>query len=453
MNLEQLGVLANTTGYVVPVCFSLSIAATYARPYFFYWTFSYLFYLPSILSLAIPEPYNGWLGITMAMVLSYQLGTWCLLRTAEAIQPDRPLFRKTRMAWWASLVIAEGMLMAGQPLELAFTAPGLLLIAVHLRFGRRLWRLELASTLRSARLLSILLVIVGLWALLFPILNNTPFFWVGCTVSGALHLLVGIQMVIFMLEDVATILRAQNKQLQELDGLKSSFISTVSHELRTPITAIKSASWLLTATKRVPEPTELGAIIGQQADQLSRIVDDMLDFSVLESGGMTYYQDRFELGELAEEAVQGAVPMFAEKGILLDFEPGAQPVPVEGDPERLKQVIGNLLANALKFTEPGGQVSVHVVTEGSMARLSVTDSGIGIAPEHRTRIFERFYQVDGTNTRRNGGAGLGLAISRAIVEDGHHGRIWVEEAPGGGSTFVMTLPLAQAKAGTASLTA
>jgi signal transduction histidine kinase len=117
-------------------------------------------------------------------------------------------------------------------------------------------------------------------------------------------------------------------------------------------------------------------------------------------------------------------------------------VPVEGDPERLKQVIGNLLANALKFTEPGGQVSVHVVTEGAMARLSVTDSGIGIAPEHRTRIFERFYQVDGTNTRRSGGAGLGLAISRAIIEEGHHGRIWVEDTLGGGSTFIVSLPVA-----------
>jgi signal transduction histidine kinase len=128
-------------------------------------------------------------------------------------------------------------------------------------------------------------------------------------------------------------------------------------------------------------------------------------------------------------------------------------VPVEGDPERLKQVIGNLLANALKFTDPGGRVSVTVALEGAMARLAVTDTGVGIAPEHRTRIFERFYQVDATNTRRSGGAGLGLAISKAIVEEGHHGRLWVEDAPGGGSTFVMTLPLAQAKSETAPLTA
>jgi signal transduction histidine kinase len=453
MNLDQLGAIANVAGYVVPIFFSLTIAATYARPYFFRWTLSYMFYLPAIMSAALPAPYVDWLAVTVAALICYHLGTWFLLLTIEGVQPDRPPFRKLRAAWWGTLAIGGGMLMAGQPLTLAIAAPGLLMVVVYLIFAVRMWTLGQADTRRSARALAVMLALVGLWAIAFPALSGTPYMWMGFVVSGVLHLMLGIQMVVYMLEDVAAMLRTQNEQLQALDGLKSSFISTVSHELRTPITAIKSASWLLTAAKRMPEPTELGAIIGQQADQLSRIVDDMLDFSVLESGGMTYYQDRFELGELAEEAVQGALPMFAEKGLVLDFEPGAQPVPVEGDPERLKQVIGNLLANALKFTEPGGRVGVHVVSAGSMARLSVTDSGIGIAPEHRTRIFERFYQVDATNTRRSGGAGLGLAISRAIVEDGHHGRIWVEEAPGGGSTFVMTLPLAQAKAGTAPLTA
>jgi signal transduction histidine kinase len=442
MTNDQLGAIANTAGYAMPLLLSLSIASTYSRRYFFHWTLSYLCYMPTIMALALPEPYSGWLGINVVLVLCYQLGTWYVLRAAEGIQSDQPLFRRMRLAWWAALLVAEGMLLAGQSIEQAFIAPGLFLVGVHLRFAARLWRLDQVPTRRSARTLAILVAAVGLWTLGFPFFGGSPYMWVGCVVSGMLHLLVGIQMVIYMLDEAAAMLRHQNARLQELDGLKSSFISTVSHELRTPITAIKSASWLLSGTKRVPEPTELGMIIGQQADQLSRIVNDMLDFSVLESGGMTYHQERFELGELAEEAVQGALPMFAEKGLVLDFEPGAQPVPVEGDPERLKQVIGNLLANALKFTEPGGNVSVHVATEGSMARLSVTDSGIGIAPEHRLRIFERFYQVDGTNTRRSGGAGLGLAISRAIIEEGHQGRIWVEDAPDGGSTFIVMLPLA-----------
>jgi signal transduction histidine kinase len=444
MTSEQLGVIANTAGYVVPMLFSFSIAVTYARPYFFNWTLSYVAYLPPVLFLGLPAPYSEWLWLTMPMVLCYQLGTWYVMRTAEEIRPEEPRFHKIRATWWVALLISEGMLLAGQPLALAFTAPGLLLVAVHLAFAWKLWRRDEQGTPRGARILAILMAALGLWALSFALFAGTPYLWLGCLISGALHLLVGVQMVIYLLEEVAGVLRAQNKQLQELDILKSGFISTVSHELRTPITAIKSASWLLTATKRVPEPTELGTIIGQQADQLSRIVDDMLDFSVLESGAMTYYQERFDLGELAEEAVQGVQPMFDEKGLMLDFEPGTRPVAIEGDPDRLKQVIGNLLANALKFTEPGGRVSVHVDTEGSMARLAVTDSGIGIAPEHRTRVFERFYQVDNTNTRRSGGAGLGLAISRAIVEEGHHGRLWVEDAPGGGSTFVVMLPLAVA---------
>jgi signal transduction histidine kinase len=442
MTSEQLGVIANTAGYVVPMLFSLSIAITYARPYFFNWTLSYLAYLPPVLCLGIPAPYSGWLWFTMPMVLCYQLGTWYVMRTAEEMRPEEPRFHKLRATWWIALLISEGMLLVGQPLALAFTAPGLLLVAVHLVFAWKLWRRDERVTPHSARILAVLMAALGLWALSFPLFAGTPYLWLGCLISGALHLLVGVQMVIYLLEEVAGVLRHQNEQLQELDALKSSFISTVSHELRTPITAIKSASWLLTGTKRVPEPTELGTIIGQQADQLSRIVGDMLDFSVLESGAMTYHRARFELGELAEEAVQGASPMFAEKEVVLDFEPDGVPVPVEGDPDRLKQVIGNLLANALKFTEPGGRVSVQVVTEGSQARLSVADTGVGIAPEHHTRIFERFYQVDGTNTRRSGGAGLGLAISRAIVEEGHHGRIWVEDVPGGGSTFIVTLPLA-----------
>jgi signal transduction histidine kinase len=453
MNLDQLGAIANVAGYVVPIFFSLTIAATYARPYFFRWTLSYVFYLPAIMAMALPAPYAGWLGVTLAALICYHLGTWFLLLTIEGVQPDRPPSRKLRAAWWATLAVGAAMLLMGQTLTLAITAPGLLMVVVYLNFTQRMWTLGQADTRRSARSLAVLLALTGLWALAFPALSGTPYIWMGFVIAGVLHLMLGIQMVVYMLEDVAAMLRGQNEQLQALDGLKSSFISTVSHELRTPITAIKSASWLLTAAKRMPEPAELGVIIGQQADQLSRIVDDMLDFSVLESGGMTYYQDRFELGELAEEAVAGVSPMFDEKGLVLAFEPGNRPVPVEGDPERLKQVIGNLLANALKFTDPGGRVSVTVALEGAMARLAVTDSGIGIAPEHRTRIFERFYQVDATNTRRSGGAGLGLAISKAIVEEGHHGRLWVEDAPGGGSTFVMTLPLAQAKSETAPLTA
>lgn len=442
MNLDQLGAIANAAGYVVPIFFSLTIAATYARPYFFRWTLSYLFYLPAIMAQALPAPYAGWLGVTAATLICYHLGTWFLLLTIEGVRPDRPPFGKLRAAWWATLAVGGAMLLAGQPLTLAITAPGLLMVVVYLTFAVRMWALDQADTRRSARALAVLLALTGLWALGFPVFEGTPYMWAGFVVSGVLHLMLGIQMVVYMLEDVAAMLRGQNDQLQALDGLKSSFISTVSHELRTPITAIKSASWLLTAAKRMPEPTELGTIIGQQADQLSRIVDDMLDFSVLESGGMTYHRARFELGELAEEAVAGVSPMFAEKGIALDFEPGEVPVPLQGDPDRLKQVIGNLLANALKFTDPGGRVSVTVALDGTVARLAVTDTGVGIAHEHRQRIFERFYQVDATNTRRSGGAGLGLAISRAIVEEGHHGHIWVEDAPGGGSSFMVTLPLA-----------
>jgi signal transduction histidine kinase len=450
MNLDQLGAIANVAGYVVPIFFSLTIAATYARPYFFRWTLSYLFYLPAIMAQALPAPYAGWLGVTVAALTCYHLGTWFLLLTIEGVQPDRPPFRVLRAAWWATFAIGVAMLLMGQPMTLAITAPGVLMVVVYLAFAHRMRTLDQADTRRSARALAVLLALTGLWALGFPAFSGTPYMWVGFVVSGVLHLMLGIQMVVYMLEDVAAMLRGQNEQLHALDGLKSSFISTVSHELRTPITAIKSASWLLTAAKRMPEPAELGVIIGQQADQLSRIVDDMLDFSVLESGAMTYYQDRFELGELAEEAVAGVSPMFAEKGLVLDFAPGEVPVPVQGDPERLKQVIGNLLANALKFTDPGGRVSVQVLADGTLARLAVTDTGIGIAPEHRTRVFERFYQVDATNTRRSGGAGLGLAISRAIVEEGHQGRIWVEETPGGGSTFVLTLPLAKTTAEVAS---
>jgi sigma-B regulation protein RsbU (phosphoserine phosphatase) len=234
-----------------------------------------------------------------------------------------------------------------------------------------------------------------------------------------------------------------NRRLQQLDRLKSDFVSTVSHELRTPLTAIRSLSESLLAAGDIPRERaeQFLAIIVRESQRLSRMIGQLLDLSRIEAGKMEWRMERLDLGEVVARAVETNRALFHDKGIGLAVPSPDGPVPVEADRDKLIQVLTNLLSNAAKFTPAGGRVAVRTFREADRGVVEVEDSGIGIPPDQLEAIFERFRQVGDTLTAKPEGAGLGLPISREIVQH-HRGSITVRSEPGRGSCFRVALPLA-----------
>ena len=229
-----------------------------------------------------------------------------------------------------------------------------------------------------------------------------------------------------------------------LDQLKNEFVSTVSHELRTPLTSIRGSLGLIVAGAAGTLPDKARSLLEiahKNSERLVGLVNDILDIEKIESGRMEFRHDRLEAGSLVEQAVEANHAYAAQHEVeyRITARPGT-PLPVQGDADRLIQVLTNLLSNAAKFSPAGSAVEVAVETVGRQARISVRDRGAGIPEEFRGRIFQRFAQADASDVRRKGGTGLGLSIAKAIVER-HGGRIGFEPAEGGGTRFWFTLPL------------
>ena len=230
-------------------------------------------------------------------------------------------------------------------------------------------------------------------------------------------------------------------ELRELNRMRSEFISNVSHELRTPVTAIKGfAESLLDGEEDEATTRRFLALIGDAADRLVRLVDDVLSLSRAESREVRL---RIEPVSVAEAARSQAALLEAEarsRQVTIHIEVPRDLPPVAADRELLDRVLLNLLDNAVKYNRPGGAVTVTAQTAPENAvRIEVSDTGAGIAPEDLPRLFERFYRVDKARSRRLGGTGLGLAIAKQVVEQ-HGGRIEVQSTLGEGSTFSFTIP-------------
>lgn len=258
----------------------------------------------------------------------------------------------------------------------------------------------------------------------------------------------------FPVEYTATPIRKEDKvvgavvafsdvtQRREVERLKNEFISTVSHELRTPLTSIKGALGLIKGQVVGDLPGKLEAMLEiahKNSDRLVRLINDILDIEKIEAGKMDLQKQRIDVRAVVEDAISEILGFAVEREISLVIGATYDDARVDADADRLMQVLTNLMSNAVKFSPPGGKVEIEVARENGMVRISVVDHGPGIATDYQARIFEKFSQVDASDSRERGGTGLGLSISKSIVEM-HGGEIDLRSELGDGATFFFTLP-------------
>ncbi len=228
---------------------------------------------------------------------------------------------------------------------------------------------------------------------------------------------------------------------QALEQMRNQLLATVSHELRTPLASIKGfATTLLRQDVRWDEATqrEFLQIIEEESNRLEELIDNLLDMSQVEAGALRIHAEPLHLRRLVREAVEQAQRRTEAHWFVVDL-PEELPR-VWADPRRIRQVLSNLLENAVKYSPDGGEISVRCEVDSANVVVSVADHGVGIPPALRERVFDPFFQADGSSTRLVGGSGLGLAIVKGIIA-AHHGAIWVEAAPERGSVFRFTLPI------------
>lgn len=298
-----------------------------------------------------------------------------------------------------------------------------------------------------------------------PGADGAPFPWSGCYVHeaiqhGSLVLAEEDEYVradgtVFPVEITASPLLDESEvlgavvvfrdvtQRREVDRLKNEFLSVVSHELRTPLTSIRGSLGLLAGGQLGELPARAASLVGvavQNSERLTRLINDLLDIERMDSGVAPMDLATLDVGELLEGATEQIEGMATSVGVHV--ETGTTQGHVMADEDRVIQTLMNLLGNAIKFSESGSVVRVDAVLEGPEVHFRVSDDGRGIPPDKLESIFDRFEQVDSSDTRQRGGTGLGLTISKGIVER-LGGRIWAESQLGVGTTVHFTLPAAR----------
>lgn len=244
------------------------------------------------------------------------------------------------------------------------------------------------------------------------------------------------QMLVLIIRDIT--------ERKQTERMKNEFISVVSHELRTPLTSIRGSVGLIksgTVGEFPDKAKKLLDIASNNCDRLLMLINDILDIEKIEGGNARFQLKIVDVDLIAKEAIT-ANKQFAEKyGVTLHFMgPKESSTLIYADPDRIMQVLTNLISNAVKFSPRGGRVTIETTTQNDLARVSVSDQGSGIADEFQARIFQKFSQADASPTRDKGGTGLGLSICKAIVEQ-HGGKINFSSTPGKGATFYFEIPL------------
>jgi signal transduction histidine kinase len=244
-------------------------------------------------------------------------------------------------------------------------------------------------------------------------------------------------------------------RLEELDRLKSNFLATMSHELRTPLTSVIGYAEMMVeglAGPISPEQRDYLGTILSKADQLLGMITSVLDVASVETGVPALERASLSLTDIVASEVAIYTAAARKRDIAIQLETRGDTI-VVGDRKKIRSVVSHLLSNAVKFTPDNGRVGVCVrpgplsprEDDAHAIQLVVSDSGIGISRDQVAKIFEPFFQVDSSSTRAFGGTGLGLTLAKAYVE-AHGGRIWVDTAPGQGSTFVATFPVGRPSA-------
>jgi len=269
--------------------------------------------------------------------------------------------------------------------------------------------------------------------------------WLHYIITGVRRPNGMIDYFIAMFEDITAKHEAQETAaanlagLERLNKLKSEFVSMVSHEFRTALVGIQGFSEILqTGDSTADDVKSLATDINNDAQRLNRMIGEMLDLDRMEAGKIRLNPQPLDLNKLISDTIERAQAASDQHHITADLD-RALPI-INGDADRLVQVVSNLLTNAVKYSPEGGDVLVKTRAEDGSVHVSVVDHGVGIAPEFVDRLFGRYERFESNRTSKVVGTGLGLAISRQIVEL-HGGRIWVESKPGDGSTFQFTVPL------------
>ncbi|MCS7235956.1 MAG: ATP-binding protein [Armatimonadota bacterium] len=237
--------------------------------------------------------------------------------------------------------------------------------------------------------------------------------------------------------EVAEAFNAMAARLEADERLRREFLAAVAHELRTPLANVQAH--LEAFLDGVAEPTpERIAALHTQTVLLSRLVNDLRDLTLAQAGALPLHRSRVDLEEVCREVVEALQPWFEERGLSAEVQAEGA-VHAWGDPQRVRQVVQNLVHNAVRFSPAGGRVRLQLALRGGWAELAVEDEGPGISPEDLERVFEPFYRAEPSRSRQAGGSGLGLAVVKHLVL-AHGGSVRAERRPEGGSRFVVQFP-------------
>ncbi len=238
------------------------------------------------------------------------------------------------------------------------------------------------------------------------------------------------------------LIRDQNKKILEADKMKNEFLANMSHELRTPLNAIigfSEALGLKIFGELNKKQAEYINDIHKSGLHLLRMINDLLDLSKIESGKMQLHTEIFDVNFAAEEAVSVIKSLADKKNIILETNSDGENIEITADKRKFQQILYNLLSNSVKFTADNGKITVNITDKKDMIEISVKDNGIGISEEFHEKIFEKFQQVENPISKKTGNTGLGLTITRELIEM-HGGRIRVESEKDKGANFIFTLP-------------